>query len=144
MWLTSSQPLFHAPARENRIDVIPRFIFLECCRCRDVTLASAYFMNFLESHMRIIKLESIREAQRLINYLVAINEGLRRNGFGTERITHKGSDPALCKGEHQCVHPVGFCGQQVHAPASAAARGATMRDMIVCHHLGARQAHQDT
>ena len=46
--LTGGEPLFHAPAREDRADVIAIPISLERCRRGNITFAGTHLMNFIQ------------------------------------------------------------------------------------------------
>src|SRR5688572_104104 len=77
MRLTCCEPLLHAPTRENGTNIISGLIFLERRGRRDITLARTNSVDFIEAHVRVVKLESACEAQSLVNDLMTIDKGER-------------------------------------------------------------------
>src|SRR5687767_15801574 len=75
MRLTCGDPLLHAPARKDRTYIVAILIFFERGGCRDIALARTNIMDFIETHMRVVELESACKTQSLIDDLVTIDKG---------------------------------------------------------------------
>src|SRR5215216_4620755 len=106
--LSSREPLLHAPAWEDRTDVVAGLILLECGWRRNETLTRTHVMDFTQAYIGVIQLKPIGKAQSLINDLVAVNECQRRDGLRSQGIADERSNATFREGHHQRVHPIGF------------------------------------